>query len=57
MAKAAAVYHVGEGDAPLEVLHFFRKHFQGRVWNKDAFPVFKSLQGYYFLFLNVALLL
>lgn len=37
MGHVAAVYHVREGDASLEVLHFSGKHFQGRVWNKDTF--------------------
>lgn len=34
---AAAVYHVREGDAPLEVLHLFGKHLQAGIWNKETF--------------------
>lgn len=43
MGNAAGVYHVGEGDASLELLNFFGEHFQGRVWNKDTFSYSKLL--------------
>lgn len=36
--RAAAVYHVREGDAPLEVPHLLGEHLQAGVWNKDTFP-------------------
>lgn len=42
MGHVAAVYHVREGDASLEVLHLSGKHFQGRVWNKDTFSNVQS---------------
>lgn len=48
MGNAAALYHVGEGDASLELLHFFGEHFQGRVWNKDAFS-YSKLWSFLFL--------
>lgn len=31
-----SAYHVGERDAPLELLQLFGKHFKGWVWNKQT---------------------